>query len=140
MTRWGPMLVLAQDTDAGFSGIQLKPLFEDSGIPLAVMGILVVFAALMLISLFIALLPRLMAALERFHPEQKERKPQVDSKAKTELPEEILVVIAAAVAESLGQPHRIVYTRELTPEDMAWSLEGRMQHHSSHRITRRDNR
>lgn len=140
MTRWGPMLLLAQETDAGFSGLQLSPLFEDSGIPLAVMGILVVFAALLLISLFINVLPRLMEALERFHPEQKEHKPQVDSKAKSELPEETLVVIAAAVAESLDRPHRIVHTRELRPEEMAWTLEGRMQHHGSHRIIRRDNR
>ena len=43
-------------------------------------------------------------------------------------------MIAAAVAETIRQPHRIVRIRGLTAEDLDWSLEGRMQHHQSHRI------
>lgn len=134
------MVLIAQETSREFTGFQLEPLLKDSGIPLAVMGMLVVFAALLLICVFIICLPRLMATLDRYHPEINEDKPQAAPKSKDQLPEETLVVIAAAVAEALDQPHRIVHTRELTPEDMAWSLEGRMQHHGSHRIPRRDNR
>jgi Na+-transporting methylmalonyl-CoA/oxaloacetate decarboxylase gamma subunit len=49
------------------------------------------------------------------------------------LSEETVAVIAAAVAEVIGTPHRIVRIRGLTPEDLSWPLEGRMQHHASHR-------
>ncbi len=40
-----------------------------SGLPLALTGITVVFLALGLVSLFIALLPRVLRTLERFFPE-----------------------------------------------------------------------
>lgn len=52
--------------------------------------------------------------------------------AEDELSEEVVAVIAAAVAEVISMPHRIVHIRGLTPEDLGWSLEGRMQHHASH--------
>jgi Na+-transporting methylmalonyl-CoA/oxaloacetate decarboxylase gamma subunit len=50
--------------------------------------------------------------------------------------DEIVAVIAAAVAETIGTPHRIVHIRGLAPEDLAWALEGRMQHHTSHKTSR----
>lgn len=49
-----------------------------------------------------------------------------------DLPDELVVVLAAAVAEALGPAHRIVRIRGLMPEDLGWQLEGRMQHHASH--------
>ncbi len=49
------------------------------------------------------------------------------------VPDEIVAVIAAAVAEVIDAPHRIVRVRGLTPDDLGWLLEGRMQHHASHR-------
>src|SRR5690242_18053791 len=49
-----------------------------------------------------------------------------------DLPEELVVVIAATVAESLGPAHRVVRIRGLMPEDLLWQLEGRLQHHASH--------
>lgn len=50
-----------------------------------------------------------------------------------DLPEELVVVIAAAVAEVLGPAQRIVQIRGLMPEDLGWQLEGRLHHHASHR-------
>ena len=54
------------------------------------------------------------------------------------LSEETLVVIAAAVASAVTQPHRIVHVRGLTAEDMAWALQGRSQIHASHALKPQD--
>jgi len=50
-----------------------------------------------------------------------------------ELTDEMVAVVAAAVAEVVATPHRIVHIRGLTAEDLSWSLEGRLQHHASHK-------
>jgi sodium pump decarboxylase gamma subunit len=136
--------LLAQQDGGDLSGSAWSPLLQETGLPLAIMGILVVFAALVLVSLFIALLPRAMELLKRVHPEAGETKPtSAPKKAASQAAEEegeLLVVIAAAAAECLGEPHRIVHIRGLTPEDMSWSFEGRLMHHRSHTIQRRDSR
>lgn len=111
------------------------PLFEDYGIPLAVMGILVVFSALALVVLFITILPRI---VQQLNPEQTTQPTPWSAVSQDELSEETLVVITAAVASVVMHPHRIVSIRGLTPEDLGWSLEGRMQQHQSHRIPQRD--
>ncbi|MCO6457645.1 MAG: OadG family protein [Pirellulaceae bacterium] len=127
--------------------ITWAPLWEDTGLPLAVMGIAVVFVALTLVSLFIALLPRLIELLDRLHPVAEERgelaagsssAAEVAAAAEGDVPEEIVVVITAAVAEMMGRPHRVVHIRGLTAEELGWSLEGRMQLHTSHQVHRRD--
>ena len=110
----------------------LAPLFEDHGIPLAAMGVLVVFIALVLVVVFITLLPRVLSRM----PVQAEE-PALPVDLEDDLPEEVLVVIAAAVAEALGKPHRIVRIEGLMPSDIGWSLEGRLQHHQSHKLHRR---
>ena len=130
--------LLAQQGSGEFR-LSFEPLFEDHGLALAVMGILVVFLALTLLVVFITLLPRL---LERTLARESQTTAPADPEItlKDELPEETLVVIAAAVAETIRQPHRIVRIRGLTPEDLGWSLEGRLQHHASHRLQRHDPR
>lgn len=45
---------------------------QDQGIPIAVTGMLIVFAALVLISLFIAALPQLLAIIAKVLPEEPE--------------------------------------------------------------------
>jgi len=129
------MILIAQET--GFTGLRVAPLFEDYGIPLAIMGIFVVFVALMLVSSFITLLPRMTALIT---PGAVEKKKVVTAEDDGSLSEEMQVVIAAAVAAALDEPHRIVWTRELTPEDLAWSRQGRAEHHRSHRTHTRDRR
>ncbi len=128
-------MVIWAETSGG-----MQPLFEDYGIPLAVMGILVVFAALTLVSVFINYLPRIMNVLDHLHPEKHESHAPVASKRKDqeEIPEEEVAVIAAAIAMMMSHPHRIVHIRGLTPEDLGWSLEGRIQHHTSHKLPRRN--
>jgi sodium pump decarboxylase gamma subunit len=130
------MLLLAEEAGGFPFRVTLAPLLDDHGIPLAVMGMSVVFLALLLVGIFIGTLPRLIAILHHFHPDKtaeperkKTKKPAKDS---DELPEETVVVIAAAVAAVVGEPHRVVRIRGLTPEDRGWSLEGRMRHHTSH--------
>ena len=119
--------------------LTFEPLGKDHGIPLAVMGILVVFAALVLVVVFITLLPRMMAVLDRWHPEAREQPLRAAAPKKEHgLAEETIVVIAAAVAEAISEPHHIVHTREVRPDQRGWSLEGRTQHHRSHRLPRRD--
>ena len=134
-------------------------LWEDKGIPLAVMGLLTVFAALILVRVFIGTLPKIMALLAYFFPESKPetkeqpqaaaaavpKTPEAKPAAKAaptptseEIPEHIVAVIAAVVADIVSVSHRIVRTRQLSSEEMGWALEGRLQHHASHRLQPRD--
>jgi glutaconyl-CoA/methylmalonyl-CoA decarboxylase subunit delta len=53
------------------------------------------------------------------------------------LSDEIVAVIAAAVATVVSTPHRIVHIRGLTTEELGWSLGGRLQHHASHQDSHR---
>ncbi len=132
-------MLLAQQDDRPLVEFTLAPLMEEYGIPLAVMGVLVVFAALVLIIVFITILPRILA-----HVPAHDATVELDSGTAVspafggELSAEIVVVIAAAVAETIGKPHRIVKIRGLTPADLGWSLEGRTQHHQSHRFRHRN--
>lgn len=116
----------------------------DLGYPLALMGMFVVFAALILMSVFIGSLPRIMAFLHQVVPERVET-PKTEPAAlaaeeSDAIPEETLAIIAAVVADIVGPQHRIVRTRQVTPQDMNWALEGRLRHHASHRIRTRDPR
>ena len=129
-------MLWAQEDARPLIEFTLDPLFEDHGLALAVMGVLVVFVALLLVIAFITVLPRALAGFTSSEPIQPPAELAVDD----QLSEETVVVIAAAVAESMARPHRIVRIRGLTPEDLGWSLEGRMQLHQSHRISRRDRR
>lgn len=128
------MVLFADEASSFALRITFEPLLRDQGLPLAVMGITVVFAALVLVSVFISLLPRLMAVLDRLHPVKGEAAPTKKERRREtdELSEEIVVVIAAAAAATLDRPHRVVRIRGLTPGDVVWSLEGRMRHHTSH--------
>lgn len=125
------MMILAEQ------GITTAPWFEEHGIPLAVMGIVVVFMALAILVVFVTLLPRM---LELGSARKLEELPIPELDVEDEFSEETLVVIAAAVAETIRQPHRIIQIRGLTPSDLGWSLEGRTQHHQSHRVHHRGNR
>lgn len=62
------------------------------------------------------------------------RKPVSDD---GKMSDEIVAVIAAAVAASISTPHRIVHIRGLTAEELGWSLGGRLQHHASHQDSHR---
>jgi len=110
----------------------LEPLWHDAGIPLAIMGMFIVFVALVLISTFISRLPHIMAMLDRILP-QVEQLSVAPKTREGEIPDEIVVVIAAAVSEALGRPHRIIHTRELTSSEMSWPQHGRWQIQTSHK-------
>ena len=131
-------MLLAQQDNGPLFEFTLEPLKEDHGIALAVMGILVVFVALVLVVVFITLLPRIVDLLHDLTApsvgKESEEAASVPATEEGGLSEEIVVVIAAAVANVLERPHRIVQIRGLTPAEMGWSLEGRMLHHHSHRI------
>ncbi len=127
-------MFLAQQSKRPLIEFSLEPLFQDSGIPLAIMGVLVVFSALVLMVAFITMLPRV---LTLFSAEESEAAASFLDVSEDELPEQILVVIAAAVAQAFDRPHRIVRIPGLSPGDLGWSLEGRMQHHQSHKIQHR---
>ncbi len=126
-------ILFAEEASRGFR-LQVEPLFEDTGIPLAIMGMVVVFAALVLVAVYVTVLPRFAQYLESRFPEPASPQPVAQpSISGDDLPEEVLVVIAAAVAQVIDEPHRIIHTRQLTPLDLAWSFEGRRQQHGSHR-------
>ena len=124
-------MLLAQQDQRPLFEFTLAPLWEDHGFPLAVMGILVVFLALVLVVVAISVLPRVLGLFSAAEPEAETTAPTY---GEDELPEEMLVVIAAAVAATISRPHRIVQIRGLTPAERGWSLEGRTHQHQSHRI------
>lgn len=129
-------LLLAQENAEPALRLVWDPLFEDYGLPMAIMGIMAVFAALVLVSTFIAYLPRAMDLLDRlFPPEEAAAKaPTPAAKPdKDEIDEEIVVVLAAAVAAVMDEPYRIIHTRSITAEQWGWSHEGRWQIHTSHK-------
>ena len=130
-------MLLAQQDDQPLIRFTLEPLTDEFGIPLALMGIMVVFLALVLVVIYISVLPRILDRLSGSPQTEPIPEPvMVDDGVS----EETLVLIAAAVSEVMDKPQRIVRIRGLTPADLGWSLEGRMQHHHSHKIQHRANR
>ncbi len=132
-------MLFAQEDARPLIQFTLAPLFRDEGLPLAVMGIFVVFVALVLVAGAITLLPRV---LEKISPELSPKTDMPPSLADEdlELSGELLAVIAAAVAETVRVPHRIVRIGGWSAEDQGWSLGGRILHHQSHKIQPRDRR
>ncbi len=130
-------MLFAQQAERPLIEFTLAPIFEDHGIALAVMGIVVVFIALVLVATFIKILPRILPAPPVAGTQQPQGLLPVED---DQLSEELVAVIAAAVAATVVQPHRIVRIRGLTPEDLGWSLKGRFQHHHSHQLAKRKSR
>lgn len=118
------LLAAAADNADGFS-FSLEPLWTDRGIPLAIMGMLVVFLALIAIATFIANLPRLMAVIDR-------KPAATPAAASAEDPDEVIAVITAAVEAALGPGHRVIHAQQVTPRELAWAQQGRWQHQTSH--------
>ena len=127
-------MLLAQQNITPLVEFSLDPLWQDHGIPLAVMGMLVVFMALIFVVMFITFLPRILALVSL---QESEDSATASIVAEEEISEEIQVVIAAAVAEMISHPHRVMTIRGVTPAEQGWSLEGRVQQHQSHKIRRR---
>jgi len=94
----------------------------------ALTGMLVVLLSLSLIAVFCSALGYLVRIFVPRPLASRSVTPANDH----ETSDELIAVIAAAVAEAIDAPHRIVNIRGLTPEDLTWSLEGRLQHHASH--------
>lgn len=131
------------------AGSRWDPLFLETGIPLAIMGMVVVFSALIVLITIISGFPWAMNLLDQWlpasghhgaHAAKKPKPAAVASAAAIDgaIPSHILAVIAAAVAESESGPVRIVRTRQLTTSELAWTLEGRIRHHASHRLQTRN--
>lgn len=112
----------------GFS-FSLEPLWHDQGLPLAIMGMVVVFCALITVVIFISNLPRLMALIEGKPAPAKPAKPA----APAEDPDEVIAVIAAAVEAALGPGARVIHTQQLTPRELSWAQQGRFEHQTSHK-------
>jgi Na+-transporting methylmalonyl-CoA/oxaloacetate decarboxylase gamma subunit len=147
--------------------ISFEPLFHETGIPLAVMGMLVVFVALGILMTIISAMPRVMAIIEgkplktksksrgdgkKISPEaalalapiasapagsSSPDAPTLDEPSPEGLSAELVAVIAAAAEFELG-PVRVVRMRPLTPSELAWTLEGRLRHHASHHLQPRN--
>jgi sodium pump decarboxylase gamma subunit len=130
------------------SSSRFAPLFEETGIPLAIMGMLVVFLALSVLIIIISVFPFVMGLLDRWLPVSHHHAGNTKSKSKPKanetvdndgvIPPHILAIIAAAVFEMEPGPVRIVRTRQLTTSELAWTLEGRIRHHASHRLQARN--
>ncbi|MGD9634442.1 MAG: OadG family transporter subunit [Pirellulales bacterium] len=98
----------------------------------ALTGMLVVMLSLSLLAMFSSVLARLIRLLAPRPLANRAAAPPPLG----EVPDEEIAVIAAAVAAVIDARHRIISIRGLTPEDLSWSLEGRLQHHSSHKPAR----
>jgi glutaconyl-CoA/methylmalonyl-CoA decarboxylase subunit delta len=114
--------------------MHFESLFHDQGIPLALMGMFVVFVALALVVLAISYLPKLVDLLAKWIPDEKAAAVSKEQAAKKgDITDEVLAVLAAAVTEAVGPSHRIVHIGRGIPANVGWAAEGRRQHHSSHR-------
>ena len=69
----------------------LQRIDDGQGLPIALAGMIIVFTALLLISLFITLLPRILAVVARRFPETAHHAPR-----RVETPREDLAAVAAA--------------------------------------------
>lgn len=69
----------------------LQRIDDGQGLPIALAGMIIVFTALLLISLFITLLPRILAMVARRFPETVHHAPH-----RIETPREDLAAVAAA--------------------------------------------
>ncbi|MCY3736944.1 MAG: OadG family transporter subunit [Gemmatimonadaceae bacterium] len=70
----------------------LQRIVEGQGLPIALAGLTIVFTALLLITLFITLLPRILAMVARRFPETVHHAPR-----RVETPREDPAAVAAAV-------------------------------------------
>ena len=82
----------------------LQNVIDGNGISIAVTGMLIVFVALVTISLFLSALPRLLAVLERYYPQQEHHHGTPAATSTTSVvaqpvTEEMLVAIAVALRE-----------------------------------------
>lgn len=133
-----------------FAELSLDPFRDDTGLSLALMALMVVLAALMLVRIFMGNMPRLMAVGESCFPKTEEAPSKSASftfasaaapaaekaraAASEELPEHVVAIMAAVVADTVGKNHRILRTRVLGPEELSWSMHGRLQNHISFRL------
>ncbi len=69
----------------------LQRIVDGQGLPIALAGMIIVFTALLLISLFITLLPRILATVARRFPETEHHAPR-----RVETPREDPAAVAAA--------------------------------------------
>lgn len=105
-------------------------------LPLALVGLLIVFAVQSIIALTISLIRQLD---EKWRHQEKaqnaealDREPTVDALT--------VVLVSAAAATVLGGRHRIRSIRRLMPADhkrIPWSAQGRSQMQGSHTIERK---
>ncbi|WP_145247592.1 hypothetical protein [Aeoliella mucimassa] len=100
------------------------------------MGIFVVVSALASLAIMSMVVGFVLNAMKKSPPPVKPADPVPEEG----VPEETMVLIAAAVAAVISQPARIVHVRGLTPDDMAWALQGRSQIHASHALKPQDSR
>lgn len=104
---------------------------------LALSGFILVIGTLALLWLITGLIGRYFKAAEQRRrgegPQMTQSAVQSSAEGFPDLgsDRELAVIIAAAVAQTIGQPHRIVSIR---PQSSAWSIEGRRSIFESHRI------
>ncbi|MDD2763697.1 MAG: OadG family transporter subunit [Opitutaceae bacterium] len=100
-----------------------------------VVGMLIVLAALGLLSLAVSLLGWLLPVVKR-QPAPAAAAPAVDRPAPLVEGADgrILAAIAAAVASVVSRPHRIVMVKPDPEAQQAWSAEGRRAIYQSHKI------
>ncbi len=91
-------------------------------------GLVVVVSALSCLAVMCTFVGWLLKTIEQQKAEPKLAAPVPEEGVS----EETLVLIASAVSAVVTQPHRIVHVRALTPDDLAWALQGRSQIHGSH--------
>lgn len=84
------------DPPARNAWLTTAPLLEDTGLPLALMGIAVVFAALVLVALFIAALPRVLRYVAWVFPE-KDPSAELGARATDAVEAPLIAAIAAAL-------------------------------------------
>jgi hypothetical protein len=138
--------LLAAETGGHVLHFTLRPLLEPTGLPLALGGMFLVLVAMALVVLFASYLPLILSRVERLVPvvesigqqalgslSDARRKLGDEEADDLDADENLMVVLAAAVAVAISEPHRIVFARSHS-DNLAWAREGRRQIHTSHRV------
>ena len=114
-----------------FDHISIANLFENGHnyIIFSIMGMLIVFAGLSLISIYIALLPKIMNLPQNFKAEARQKKTVLDAEAVAEKDSELLVAIAVALHldQASGSSYEKITWKRYEDHESAWLTAGRIR-------------
>ena len=116
--------------DFKFDHISWANLFENGHnyITFSIMGMLIVFAGLSFISLYITLLPKILNLPNLIKAGRKEKKEKAEAELTDAKDSELLLAIAVALhLDQISSSHEKITWKRSTDSDSSWLTAGRMR-------------